>query len=727
MPQNIYHLQKIRLSYPMKNYPFATYWYFLLTLLIMTIACSDPQQPAENPQVVHIFDVASLSQTNAALQKHPGGGWLYKPGAPGKPLEFGKGMPAWAQAQYLVVELENLSPFSLIVYLDFFREQTETQTIRQQGEQEATDKPRISAKIGILPNLPTQMIFPLNYLDGEDIFLPRYPRQLKGTVLGSRLSPEDIARVVLRLEPHETPDFLPALTIRKIWLSKALPTPLPPPAQPVVDQFGQWTARDWPGKIKSEETLTENLQKLAASAQNAQFPEAWSHFGGWKQKKFKATGFFRTEHDGQRWWLVDPEGYAFLSMGMDCVRDYSNGPFAGQEDLFTALPNGSDPLFAPVYSERRGTFLVDYYKTNLIRTFGSQWREKWETMTKGLLMQARFNTVANWSDHPFTQTARLPYVFPLADFPYTEVLLFRDFPDVFSEEYREKADQFAQQLIPLRNDPYLIGYFLRNEPHWAFGYHNVAYEMFGTGRQSVTKTAFVQWLAERYQQNVASWNVAWGTSFKTFNDLLKATFKEMPGGKAEGDFYAFSEIMVEKYVGIVCDEVEKVDNNHLNLGMRYAWLISNLLYKAGERFDVFSINGYSSPGPPATSEIARISGKPIMIGEFHFGTADRGLPANGIQAVTNQQERAKAYQYYMEQGFARPEVVGLHYFQWNDQPITGRYDGENYNIGFLDITVQPYPELFQAAKQSHERMYHVATGLSSPYDSLAKKAPQIYY
>ncbi len=39
-------------------------------------------------------------------------------------------------------------------------------------------------------------------------------------------------------------------------------------------------------------------------------------FGGWTGKKFKATGFFRVEKD-KRWWLVFPEGNAFLSWGIN--------------------------------------------------------------------------------------------------------------------------------------------------------------------------------------------------------------------------------------------------------------------------------------------------------------------------------------------------------------------------------------------------------------------------
>jgi len=40
----------------------------------------------------------------------------------------------------------------------------------------------------------------------------------------------------------------------------------------------------------------------------------------------------------------------------------------------------------------------------------------------------------------------------------------------------------------------------------------------------------------------------------------------------------------------------KVSNsgpNHLNFGLRYAWISSDLLYAAGETFEVFTINHYN--------------------------------------------------------------------------------------------------------------------------------------
>jgi hypothetical protein len=184
--------------------------------------------------------------------------------------------------------------------------------------------------------------------------------------------------------------------------------------------------------------------------------------------------------------------------------------------------------------------------------------------------------------------------------------------------------------------------------------------------------------------------------------------------------------MVKRYVDLPCDEVKKIDKHHLNLGMRYAWMSSDLLYKAGERFDVFSINGYGID-PPPTAEIAKRSGKPVMIGEFHHGAVDRGLPATGIIGVLSQKDRADAYRNYIEQGFARPELIGMHYFQWIDQPFYGRFDGENYNIGIMDITNQPYPELTKAMTITNQRIYEVGSGKIMPYKKEVTRIPPIHY
>ena len=50
--------------------------------------------------------------------------------------------------------------------------------------------------------------------------------------------------------------------------------------------------------------------------------------------------------------------------------------------------------------------------------------------------------------------------------------------------------------------------------------------------------------------------------------------------------------------------------------------------------------------------------------------------------------------YHGYQNFARrPNIIGTHWFQYYDEPQGGRADGEDYNMGLVDIYDQPYEEV----------------------------------
>jgi hypothetical protein len=55
--------------------------------------------------------------------------------------------------------------------------------------------------------------------------------------------------------------------------------------------------------------------------------------------------------------------------------------------------------------------------------------------------------------------------------------------------------------------------------------------------------------------------------------------------------------------------------------------------------------------------------------------------------------------------WALPAFVGCHWFQYVDQALTGRFDGENYNIGFVTVTDTPYPEMVEAAREVNVTVY----------------------
>jgi len=97
--------------------------------------------------------------------------------------------------------------------------------------------------------------------------------------------------------------------------------------------------------------------------------------------------------------------------------------------------------------------------------------------------------------------------------------------------------------------------------------------------------------------------------------------------------------------------------------------------------------------------------RPVVIGEFHFGALDRGMFHTGLVPTSNQAERAAAYVAYVRSALANPLIVGTHWFQFGDQATTGRGDGENYQIGFVDICDTPYQETIQAARQVGYQLY----------------------
>ena len=163
------------------------------------------------------------------------------------------------------------------------------------------------------------------------------------------------------------------------------------------------------------------------------------------------------------------------------------------------------------------------------------------------------------------------------------------------------------------------------------------------------------------------------------------------------------------------------DPNHLILGLRFGGGVPPAeMLRACKVFDVYSLNVYATQVSPKTlEEIYRVTGRPIIVGEFHFGVPGRGL-APGLVQVRDQAERGVAYRYYVEQAAAFPAFIGTSWFQWVDQPCTGRMDGENYNIGLVDVTDRPYVDLVEAMRTTHRRLQDVHAGTTPPFD----KKPQ---
>jgi hypothetical protein len=499
---------------------------------------------------------------------------------------------------------------------------------------------------------------------------------------------------------------------------------------PLIDELGQSTIHNWPAKTRSVAEVEQRLQQQLEQAPGQSWPGSFTKWGGWKARKLtNGAGFFRTHNDGKRWWLVDPDGYAFWSAGLDCIRVDTTARYDGLESALKWLPEGQ-PEFAGIFSSAHGDRnqgkSITYLAANFIRTFGSEdWRVKWAKIALAEMKRLRFNTVGNWSEWNFAREAAIPYVRPM-DFRARRCSnVYRDFPDVFHAGFAQDAADFAGQLAETRDDPAFIGYFLMNEPQWGFSSELPAVGMLYVTPECPARKELAGWLRGKYADSGAL-SSAWGTTV-SFERVASGRWEGVIPKEALKDLQEFSTLMAGKYFQTLSQACKKVDPNHLNLGMRWAGVPPIWAVEGMRSFDVFSINCYQKKVPFAqTEEIHAMLKMPIVIGEWHFGALDVGLPSSGIGHLKNQIDRGKAYRVYIEDAAANPYCVGTHWFTIYDQSALGRFDGENYNIGFLDICNRPYEELGRAAIASHEAIYDVASGSAKPFSDEPEYLPNLY-
>jgi hypothetical protein len=593
---------------------------------------------------------------------------------------------------YLVIDLTNETDASMGVIIGFY-------------ENADSGWGDIWFKFGVLPRLKTRYSLPISAMDGSILFLERTPGRLK-SVTGGR--PVNIANIRKFMFTVSTPIESPSIVIHDIYITDTAPD-FPVEAKTMVDSLGQKKITSWQGKTESEAQLVSFLNaeyaRVSGSA-SADF-QGRSAYGGCLQYKFNnPKGFFSVDNDGRRWWLVDPDGYGFFSTGLDCVTIDGDVNLNGITQLCEELPDPSNPGWKNYDSK-----VFSFHASNLYKAFGSDYFEKWTAITARRMTEWGFNTVACWSDMNFVRAANKPYVFILGGYPHSDKMIFRDFPDVFSDSFKVNAEKWAGRLNTVREDKNLIGYFMSNEPAWAFVNNvNPAALLLKCGDGYASKARLIEYLADKYG-DIAQLNAAWNADYADFNALNTPKDTAAFSAAANDDLTEFSFIMVEQYIKVPALAARSVDGNHLNLGIRYAWLSSKILAAGSEYTDVYSFNCYSmNPHDSIKHTLEVIGDKPVMIGEFHFGALDRGLDATGLRGTTSQYERGVAFNYYMNVAAVHPNCVGAHYFTLNDQGYLGRFDGENYQIGLVDVCQRPYDEFIDGVVRTNTDIYKLVSG-----------------
>ena len=395
-----------------------------------------------------------------------------------------------------------------------------------------------------------------------------------------------------------------------------------------------------------------------------------STYGGLQPDRRTATGFFHAEKVGSRWWLIDPEGYRFIHVGVVAVA-YPTRPAASAN---AATANHPTP-------------------------------DGWAEATTSLLHSNRFNGTGAWSDTDRLRASQHPVA-------YTKIWNFMSaygtkrggiyqksghmgYPSdcifVFDPEFASFCDDYAKRLVATKDDPWLLGHFSDNElPLYTKTLDNfLKLPPEDSGRKAVD-----QWLKER----------------RALHPDESGITDEM-----RQDFLG---LVTERYLQITTAAIRKYDPHHLCLGPRFdfqALQSPTVFAAAGRHLDVVAVNYYHawSPDPVRTSDWVKWSGKPFLVTEWYAKGMDSGF-ANTTGAgwvVKTQADRGRFYQNFTLGLIESGGCVGWHWFKYRDNdPNDKKADPSNLdsNKGIVNLRLEPYAPLLQAMQELNRQVYALA-------------------
>lgn len=463
---------------------------------------------------------------------------------------------------------------------------------------------------------------------------------------------------------------------------------------PFIDAFGQARAADFPEKVKSEADLKADI--AAEDAQLAKMPPSpeFDAYGGYRAAPWKETptGFFRSLKRDGKWWLISPEGNPCFFLGV-CgppALSWETTPVTGREYLFESLPPKEGP-FAAVWARdcwgtNDGTEYACLYAANLIRKYGDNWQQQ-ATDRALRRMQSLGLQGGKWGTGV-----------PLAETPVlrrSDVPNLVKHPDVFDEATQQRLrESLTKQITPRLQDPRVVGWSFGNEYDELITRAEMAEVMNKT--QSAARPALVQYaLRELYGGDLAKLAKAWQVEAADEAALLASTPK-VP----DADLEKMRLHYEARYHEFIYKTVKQIDPNHLYLGFWIVpgWWESPEDWAATTPFcDVIGYDRYSREfSDERLAGLLAQSDKPALCGEFSLPSTYEGKRGFGRYGTwtRDEQEAGELYTGWVRDATADPHCVGLIWFIYRDQPLTGRGPGrgdqlvygEHYAFGLVTET-----------------------------------------
>ncbi len=377
-------------------------------------------------------------------------------------------------------------------------------------------------------------------------------------------------------------------------------------------------------------------------------------------------------------WLTKPDGQRFFSLGV-CVINQG----ASREQFSATNP---------------GYAAFQHYENS----------NRWAEATWQRLKTWKFTTAGGWSDFPALQQCRDA---DLAYIPVLAVGMTCGVPwwDMWDTNIIARMHQVARdQILPLREDPRLLGYYSDNEMGW---WNATLFKMTLEHKPtSGQRQRLLRLLRETYHNN-------WSELLMDFEPEGVGSFEELdqhgmlylrPGSQGIHTYRRFLSLMAERYYSLVREIIHTYDPRGLILGDRY----QSLYYPEVARASGPSVDAASSNLNAAWNDgtfprfyldtLHALSGRPVIVSEFYMAAQqNRSGNKNNhstFPTVTTQKQRVAGFCNTVNALARLPYVVGADWFQYYDEPRDGRGDGENFNFGLVDIHDKPYESLTAAAQ-----------------------------
>lgn len=480
---------------------------------------------------------------------------------------------------------------------------------------------------------------------------------------------------------------------------------------PLIDRYGQAIAAPLPGKVRTDADLKAPIAEEARRFRQWGATPGRDRFGGdaragWHEA---ATGFYRTVKRRGFWWLVSPDGNPCFYTGL-CTAPaltWETTPVTGREALFADLPPRAAPYGAawggnPWGGQAGAKDWVALRTANLIRKYGPDWKARATTSATQRLGAWGFSGLGKWCDLapampsvPVLNTGGVPKLARHAD--------------VFDPAVRTQLrETLRKQIAAHQADPFVVGWSVGNEYDEIITADEIT-QILKLGVDIPAKRALIDEALRGH--DLSKLTAAWKGAADGPGGLYAAPITGTP----PADLERLRRFYADRYYALLYKTVKEIDPHHLYLGF---WIVPNWWVNEEDwrliarHCDVIGYDHYGFEfADPALRRLMREANKPALCGEFSFPPDYGGARGFGVYSVwaDDEAQAGGLYAGWVRDAAQNPYCVGVCWFQYRDEPLTGRGPGggpepvygEHYAFGLVDESDRPKWPLVERVRRAN--------------------------